>query len=65
MNEVQSLGANVGHEPGEIVVADRRLVVACADRLLSISAMMLRPDETASAEDAIAALDLRVGQRLT
>jgi hypothetical protein len=38
--------------------------VACADGLLSISAMMVRPDETASAEDAVAALDLRVGQLL-
>jgi methionyl-tRNA formyltransferase len=64
VNEVESLGANVGHRPGEIVAADRRLVVACADGLLSISAMMLRPDETVSAEDAIAALDLRVGELL-
>ncbi len=64
VNEAQPLGANTGHPPGEIVAADRELVVACSDRLLSLSAVMLRPDEGASIEEAIATLDLRSGQQL-
>lgn len=64
VNEVQPLGANTDLAPGEIVVADRELVAACADRLLSFTAVMLQPDETTSVADAIAALGLRAGQRL-
>lgn len=64
VNEAEPLGASTGHSPGEIVAAERELVVACSDRLLSLSAVMLRPDETASLEEVIANLDLRPGQRL-
>jgi len=65
VNEVHAVGETGRHEPGEIVVADRQLIVACADRLLAFSAVMLQPDETVSVADAVASLDLRVGQRLT
>lgn len=65
VNEVQPLGPNTRHDPGEIVVADRELIAACADRLLSFSGVMLRPDETISVAEAIASLALRAGQRLT
>jgi methionyl-tRNA formyltransferase len=65
VNEVQPLGANTRHDPGEIVVADRELIAACADRLLSFTAVMLQPDETASVAEAIAGLRLRAGERLT
>ena len=65
VNEVQALGENNRYPPGEIVAADSQLIVACADSLLAFSAVMLRPDETVSVADAIAGLELRVGQRLT
>ena len=65
VNEVHALGENSHYEPGEIVAADQQLIVACADRLLAFSAVMLQPDETVSVADAVAGLDLRVGQRLT
>ena len=41
VNEVHALGENSHYEPGEIVVADQQLIVACADRLLAFSAVML------------------------
>jgi methionyl-tRNA formyltransferase len=64
VNEVAPLGASTGYEPGEIVGADRELVVACADRLLAVTAVMLQPDEAANVTHIIGRLDLRAGQRL-
>ena len=63
MNEARPLSANVNHEPGEIVAVHDEIVVACRDRLLSLSAVMLEPDETATIAEAVAALALRPGQR--
>jgi methionyl-tRNA formyltransferase len=64
VNEVEPVGASAGHAAGEIVAADQRLVVACADRLLSLAGVMLQPDEAANVTEVIPALGLRVGQRL-
>ena len=64
VNEVEALGTATGYVAGEIVAADARLVVACADRLLSVVGVMLEPDETASVEEVVTRLGLRPGQRL-
>ena len=63
VNEARPLGPNSAHEPGGIVAAKGELIVACKDRLLSLSAVMLQPDETATVAEAVAALGLRAGQR--
>jgi methionyl-tRNA formyltransferase len=65
VNEAHALGHNGGHPVGEIVRADSKLIVACADQLLEISAVMVVPDETVSVAEAVDQLGLRVGQRLT
>jgi methionyl-tRNA formyltransferase len=64
VNEAHALGRNGDHPAGEIVRADSELIVACADQLLSISAVMLVPDETVSVAEAVGRLGLRAGQRL-
>ena len=64
VNEVTPLAPNNGHEPGTIVATAPELVLACRDRLLSLSAVMLEPNETSSAAEAVARLELRAGQRL-
>jgi methionyl-tRNA formyltransferase len=64
VNEARAVGPIGHHAPGEIVRADGGLVVACTDGLLSLEAVMLRPDAPADIADAVAALDLRAGQRL-
>jgi methionyl-tRNA formyltransferase len=65
VNEARSVGAIGQHAAGQIVRADKELVVACADALLSLDAVMLHPDEPIDLSEAVAALSLRSGQRLT
>lgn len=65
VNEAKPVGSRARHVPGEVVSADGELVLACGDSLLSIEAVMLRPDESASIREAVEALDLHAGQRLT
>jgi methionyl-tRNA formyltransferase len=62
VNEARPVAENEQHRPGDVVVADRdELVVACADKLLAITAGMLAPDEEASIGDDIAQLELSPG----
>jgi methionyl-tRNA formyltransferase len=62
VNEARPVAENEQHRPGDVVVADRdELVVACADKLLAIAAVMLAPDEEASIGDAVAQLELSPG----
>jgi methionyl-tRNA formyltransferase len=64
VNEARAVGAIGQRAAGEIVRADRELIVACADGLLSLEAVMLHPDEPVDTADAVEALGLRTGQRL-
>jgi methionyl-tRNA formyltransferase len=62
VNEARPVADNRQHRPGDIVTAaGDELVVACADRLLAIRAVMLAPDEEASIADAIRQLELAPG----
>ena len=51
--------------PGEVVTADDRLVVACADSLIQVGSVMLEPDEETSIETAVTTLSLKPGDVLT
>jgi methionyl-tRNA formyltransferase len=64
VNEARVVDDNRQHRPGTVVAAGDRLVVACADRLLELVAVMLRPDEEMSVTAAIEALGLEAGQLL-
>lgn len=64
VNEARAVGAIGQRAAGEIARADTELVVACADGLLSLDAVMLRPDEPVGVADAVEALRLHAGQRL-
>jgi methionyl-tRNA formyltransferase len=64
VNEARNVGDSRPHTPGTIVAAGDRLVVACADRLLELVAVMLQPDEETSVATAVDALGLEAGQPL-
>jgi len=63
VNEAQPMAHTGTPVPGEIVAADDKLVLACGDAALDITAVMLSPEEEATVKNAVAALGLAAGQR--
>jgi methionyl-tRNA formyltransferase len=62
VNEASPVADNEHDRPGDVVVAEvEKLVVACADKLLAITAVMLAPDEEASIDEAVRRLEISAG----
>ena len=62
VNEARRTDAAGVGKPGEVLVANDRLIVACADGAIELAAIMLEPDREADIATAITALGLEKGQ---